>query len=262
MFSQSKIAKLTAKSVFKNKWVKMLAIGTILTFCILAIFPFFVLSYYYFSFSVTVAFITAFSLLWVAPVALGTLRTLCREVATGESEIMEIFYYFSSFYLYKKTITFLSVLIFKVCTVLIICLAPSFVLSFVNDASLQELAGFSLPIWLSGLHVLSSLFAVIGIVVSIFINIRFFAAPFLFVSDDNCEVLEVLKNAVRLSKTGYLEFLSLMGSFVLWFLLSLFIFVLPFVLPYFFTCVIILCRFTLYQYNKKCKRNTFEEVKV
>ena len=261
MLSQSKVARLTAKSVFKGKGIKMLAMGGILTFCVLSLYCFFFLTYSFFPTPVIVAFISAIFVVLLAPLTLGVLRTLYEEVSTGESEISHIFYYFSGFNLYKNAIWFIAVLIFKVGVALIVCLAPAIVISFVTDASVQSLIGFSLPIWLSGLHILGSLFTVLGVIVAFFWCIRYFAAPFLFVSVEENVVMSIFYKSTRLAKMGYIEFLSLIASFIPWFVLGVFCFFLPYVLPYFFTSAIALCKFTVYGYNKKITLNTFDEVK-
>jgi hypothetical protein len=261
MLSQSKVAKLTAKAVFSGKKIKMLAIGSILTFCILALYCFFLLGYPLFPMPVVIAFCVAFCVLWIAPLTLGVIRTLCQEVFGDGGEIINVFYYFSSFNLYKRAIWFIAVWVFKVGIAIVICLAPAISISVVTDMSVQSFIGFSLPIWLSGLHVLGSLFTVLGLIVAFFWCIRYFAAPFLFVGDEEGLIMGTFYKATRLSKMGYIEFLSLIASFIPWFVLGAFCFFLPYVLPYFLTSAIALCRFTVYGYNKKIKMNTFDEVK-
>lgn len=260
MLSQSKVAKLTAKSVFKNKKIKMLAIGSILTFCVLAIYCFFFLGYSFFHPAVIIAFVAALCILWIAPLVLGVLRTLWQEILTGNCEISNIFYYFSDFDLYKKAIWFVAVYAFKVGFSLIVCLAPAIAVSLVTDISVQSLIGFSLPVWLSGLHALGSLLTALGLIAAFFWCIRYFAAPFLFVNDEESVAASIFYKATRLSKTGYIEFLSLVVSFTPWFVLGVFCFFLPYILPYFLTSSIVLCRFTVYGYNKKI--NTLDEVKT
>lgn len=251
MLSQSKIAKLTAKSVFKGREIKMLAIGSILTFSLLMLYPFYLLSASFFSFPVVAAFLAAFCLLWEVPLFLGATRMLWQELADGRGEIADIFYYFSSFRLYARALKFICIFIFRVSVIFVICLAPATTISVITDIGVQNAIGFTLPIWLSGLHILGSLFSFVGSIIAFIISLKFFAAPFLFVSDEDSMIFGLFYKATRLSKMGYLEFLSLVGSFVGWFFLSLLVFFLPFVLPYFLTSAVSLCRFMVYQYNKK-----------
>ena len=98
MLSQSKISKLTAKSAFEGKRVKMLAIGSVLTFSLLMLYPFYILSASFFPFPVIVGFLAAVCILFEAPLLLGVIKTLWQELSIGQSEVTEVFYYFSSFH--------------------------------------------------------------------------------------------------------------------------------------------------------------------
>ncbi len=262
MLSQSKVSKLTAKSAFQGKWIKMLAIGSILTFSLLMIYPFYILIASFFPFPVTVGFLTILGVLWEAPLMLGALRTLWQELSIGESGVADVFYYFSSFGRFKQAFKFECVLVFKVAVTFVVCLAPAIAISVITDVGVQNTIGFSLPIWLSGLHILGSLFTFIGSTVAFFVSLKYFAAPFLFVSDEEGVAGGLFYKASRLSKIGYIEFISLLASFIGWFILGIFVFVLPFILPYFLLSAISLCRFTVYQYNKKISVNSSYEVKI
>lgn len=262
MLSQSKISKLTAKSAFRGKKVKMLAIGAVLTFSLLMLYSFYILSASFFPFPVTVGFLTAVCILFEAPLFLGVIKTLWQELSLGQSEIAHVFYYFSSFGRFKQALKFVCVFVFRVVVTFAICLAPAIVISFITDLNVQNAIGFSLPIWLSGLQILGPLLTLVGSTVAFFISLRFFAAPFLFITDDEGVLDGLFYKATRLSKLGYIEFISLLASFIGWFILGVFIFPLPFILPYFLSSVISLCRFTVYQYNKKISANSFSEVKI
>ena len=262
MLSQSKISKLTAKSAFEGKRVKMLAIGSVLTFSLLMLYPFYILSASFFPFPVIVGFLAAVCILFEAPLLLGVIKTLWQELSIGQSEVTEVFYYFSSFHRFKQALKFVCILVFRIAVTSAICLAPAIVISVITYLNVQNAIGFSLPVWLSGLQILGSLLTFVGGAIAFFISLKFFAAPFLFVIDDEGVLDGLFYKATRLSKIGYIEFISLLASFIGWFVLGVFIFPLPFILPYFLTSAVSLCRFTVYQYNKKISVNSFSEVKI
>ncbi len=262
MLSHSKISRLTAKAASRGETVKMLGLGATLTFGLLMLYPFYVLSASLFPFPVTVGFLAAVCLLFEAPLILGVMRTLWQKLSSGQCEIAQMFYYFSSFRRFKQALGFVCLLVFKVAVAFVVCLAPAIVISVITDVNVQSAIGFSLPIWLSGLQILGSLLTFVGTVVALFVSFKFFAAPFLFITDESKGTDGLFYKAARLCKIGYIEFISLLASFTGWFVLGVFIFPLPFILPYFLSSLISLCRFTVYQYNKKISANSFSEVKI
>ncbi len=255
MLSQSKISRLTAKSAFRGEKIRMLGLGTILTFSLLMLYPFYILSASFFPFPVTVGFLAVVCILFEAPLILGVMRTLWQKLSLGQGEIAQVFYYFSNFHRFKQALRFVCILVFRVGVTFVLCLAPAIVISVITDINVQNVIGFSLPIWLSGLQILGSFLTFVGSAVAFFISLKFFAAPFLFVTDESNGTDGLFYKAARLFKLGYIEFISLLASFIGWFILGVFIFPLPFILPYFLSSTISLCRFTVYQYNKKIRAN-------
>ena len=107
----------------------------------------------------------------------------------------------------------------------------------------------SLPVWTSSLWTLNSFLAIISSFALIFVALKYYLAPFLFVSDANMHPAEAINMSVIISRRTGSDFVALVLSFALWILLSVFVAPLIFTIPYFIAAYGVHCRYAVTAYN-------------
>lgn len=258
MLAPSPVIKKTAKTALSQRFLTSVAVCCILLFIYFACNLTASLAS---AFAAEVGFFVALILLFVfalSPLALGVLYYFRRLIWDSEDSVLIIFKYFSSAKEYKRALVFTLMLFSKLAVTALIVFSPCIIIWLLSNDSVYEAFGFSLPIWASNLWALNSFVMIIAVFALIFITLKFYLSPFIFVSNDDIDPAEAVNMSTIISKRTGGDFFGLVLSFAGWILLSLFVAPLVFTLPYFVASYSVHCRFAITAYNRDVDRfNTF-----
>lgn len=251
MVIQNRAVKHTAKAVWNENKSVSVTIGLILLFAFLTVYTLFQFTLMYLPVSVSALFTFILCLFWFFPLALGVLRAIWQQMLENKTQIINVFYYFGNLKHYKKALRYIFSLIFRLIGIFAVCFIPAAFIDVISSEWIHTSFDLTMPLWISNLSVISSIFYFSGGVIGTIISIRFYISPFLFIINDDMEPLETMHLSAIVSKDNSWEFFLLILSFILWFILGNFIFPLIIIYPYFLTCYMVHCRFAVAQYNKK-----------
>ena len=96
-------------------------------------------------------------------------------------------------------------------------------------------------------------FAAPVVIILIAIMLKYYLAPFLFVADEDMDVMEAIHKSTVLTRATAVDFLILVLSFLGWILLSVLVMPLIFTLPYMVMSYVVHSRFAVANYNKVVK---------
>lgn len=251
MASQNRAVKHTAQAIWGGQKSVALAIGLILLFACLMLYIFFKLTFMFLPVFVSVISTLILFFLWFSPIALGALRAIWQQMLENKTEVLNVFYYFGNYNLYKKALKFVFFLMLRLIGIFVVCFIPGVLIDVISSEWIHTSFDLTMPLWISNLSFISSIFYFIGGLIGVIVSIRFYISPFLFIINDDMDPLEIIHLSSVVSKDNSWEFFVLILSFVLWFAFGIFIFPLIIVYPYFLTCYMVHCRFAIAQYNKK-----------
>lgn len=255
MSASSRAVKITAKTALKNNWVSSIVVSTVTVLCYLAIqLILSVLSSAIGNIaSVAVFFVLLFFLF--LPVGMGFLRFFWRMLFSVEDNPVSLFYYFSDSKLYLKTLKlFGSMALYAACAGFILYL-PAIAVWLISQSFVYDLLGMPIPMWSANLNYVLTFFITTASAALIFMMLKFYLAPMLFVADDNIDYDEAIHMSKTISKKTALDFIFLGFSFFGWIVLCLFCIPTIFILPYIVTSYLVHSRFAVAEYNKHISEN-------
>ncbi|MBQ6816034.1 MAG: DUF975 family protein [Clostridia bacterium] len=189
------------------------------------------------------------------PLFLGVIRFFWGISAGSQLNLSEVFYYYNSKQNIVNSLNFTVVLLGRLSVEFIVAIIPSVVLEYISNSAGTLFQDSTAPIWLSNVWIFAVILRVLAIVFIIFVSLKYYLAPFLFVSGNNLNCLEILEKSRAISKYSisyfWLLFLGLLG----WILLSIFVVPLIFTLPYFLMCYVVHSRYSVVFYNQKIKKD-------
>lgn len=195
---------------------------------------------------VTVLIMATFIL---APLFLGVTRFFWRITAESDDGPCEIFYYFSSFKRYKRSVKLVLVLLFRGGCIVLACLLPFIIANAVSNTWIYQFLGTEIPLWAAGLELLKEFLKFSGIFLSFCFLLKYYLVPAVFVMDDDLLLLEAVHISVMVSRRSAGVFLSLILSLAGWILLSFLGIPLVYTAPLFFGCYAVHSRYALVNYN-------------
>ncbi len=198
--------------------------------------------------------IVALSFFALFPLALGVIYYFRRLIWENEDSVLVIFKYFSNVAEYKRALHFTLLIFVRITITALITFSPSIVVWFLSNEAIYEMLGLSLPIWASNLWALNSFIVIIASLLLLFIMLKFYLAPFIFVANDEIDPAEAVNMSSIISKRTGGDFFGLVLSFAGWILLSVLIAPLVFTLPYFIASYSVHCRFAITAYNRDVDR--------
>ncbi len=257
MFPGSIAVKKTALATLKNEWPTAIIAAVIpLAFFLIAVN---ILSFAGYIFTsafaqVMMYIILACVLLFIGlPLFLGVLRLFWSMSVENPLTISEIFYYFSAGKIYKRFITFAVLLLGKIVLRAVVLLLPSVIIDLIIRFSSLIFANSVVPLWFSNIWVFALVLRAIAICCIVYIALRYYLAPFIFIASEDTDESECINKARTVSRHCTGNFIALIFSLFGWILLSLFFVPMVFTLPYFCMCYIIHSRFAAVYYNSKLK---------
>ncbi len=252
----SQVVKSTVKAVLKNRRISAGIVGLFpyLVYLVLVslygVFAMLLIGHRLTAVCIAVA-IGVFLLL---PVVLGAVRWFWRVADGCEDAVTDVFYYFTSFFLYKRALKCIFLLIFKCFTAMFISLLPFFVISLLSASWIYQFLGAEIPLWVAGLALVQAFLRLVGIIAGLAVISRYYLFPVLVVTDDNMLLLEAMHISVVVSKRSVVYFIALLISLVGYMLLSLFVAPIFYTAPIFFTAYAVHSRFALVNYNQNLDR--------
>ncbi len=252
----SRAVKSTVKATFKGRFIPAGVAGIIPYFIYLFIAAFagifsMILRHYD---AVAVLLFAFFGIFLFAPVLLGTVRWFWRATDGCEDSPSDVFYYFSSFFLYKRAMKTALFVLFKCFTAIFTCLIPYFVISVLSNSWIYQFLGAEIPLWVAGLALVQSFLRVVGILSAFAVVSRYYLFAALIVMDEDMLLLEAMHISVMVSRRSVSAFIALVLSYLGWILISFLGVPLFYTAPMFFAAYAVHSRYALVNYNQNLDR--------
>lgn len=250
MLPETKQIKRAARSVFKENAVGALTVsfGVFNT-----IFIGYFIAYLISVFSGMLGFLL-FELLYVylivLPVFLGAIRYFSIIIERKNVKPIEIFYYFSSFKIYKRAFLFVSSIFFVVLGTVILVLFIPFVLMLISAIGFYSIINISAEIFTPMFKTASLFLEMLGIGLVILMNIKYYLAIYFFVCNDDLPVRKAVRFSINISRKTRFDFWLLIFSMIVYILLSLPVLPLFFIMPYFMLSYVVHGKCCAIQYNE------------
>lgn len=187
------------------------------------------------------------------PLFLGTVRYFWRFTDGAEDSPSEVFFYFSSFSLYKRAISCVFAVGLRCAVVVILCLLPYIAVSLFCEGWIFRFLGAEMPIWAQGLVLVQGFLLVAGSLGGGLLALRYYLFSAVVVMDDEIHPLEALRISSMVARQSQGSFLELLFSLLGWILLSFLLVPLFYTAPLFFGCYAVHCRYAIVNYNESLK---------
>lgn len=254
MLAPSPIVKATAKQALRENFLKSVAVACVLVF---AFFSCVLISSLVSIFLGDVGYIAAMALMIafvMFPLVLGVLSYFRRKLYNQDDSVLIIFKYFSSAAEYKRALHLSLLIGVKLVVSALILYFPCIIVWVLSSEKLYLFFDISLPVWSSNLWALNSFLGFVASLALLFVMLKYYLAPFIFVSSDNIDPAEAVNMSIIISKRTGADFFGLVLSFAGWILLSFLVAPLIFTLPYFIQSYTVHCRFAVNAYNRDVDR--------
>lgn len=253
--ASSRIVKLTAKTALSGKWLNAFFASGIVIFASLILSnSMSVLSLVAGEIFTTISMVLI-SVFVISPLSLGLLRFFWRNLFDVKDNPISVFYYFSSVSEYKRILSLVLSIAFKLIFWGVLLYIPVLIVELMSHSFIYDIANMPLPVWTTNLTNLKTFLKILSGVLVGFAMLRFYLAPMLFIADDNIEAAEAMHMSTVISKKTSVDFIYFLLSFIGWIALSVLMLPLIFTLPYFITSYLVHSRFAVADYNKTVKHN-------
>lgn len=253
MLAPSPVIKATAKEALSKNFLKSVAVGCVLIFVYFALL---LIGSIVSIFTGSIGYAVTLVLLLFAtsPLFLGALEYFRRLLWEQDDSVLMIFKYFSSAAAYRRALHFSFLIGIRLVFAALVLYLPCIIVSLLANERIYSFFDISLPVWTSNLWALNSFLAFIASLALVFVMLKYYLAPFIFVSNDSIDPAEAVAMSTIISKRTGADFFGLVLSFAGWILLSVFVAPLVFTLPYFIESYCVHCRFAITAYNRDVDR--------
>lgn len=249
MLAPSPVVKATAKEVLHQGFLKSIAVGCMLIFAIFAV----VLTGSIVSiFAGNIGYIitiSVMSIFVICPLFLGVLYYFRRLLFNQNDDALIIFKYFSNKVEYKRALHLVFSIAVRFVFAATVLYLPCIIVWLLSNEQIYALFNLSLPVWTSNLWTLNFFLGVISAFALVFVMLKYYLSPFIFVSNDRIDPAEAVNMSIIISKRTGADFFGLVISFIGWILVSFLVAPLIFTLPYFMASYGVHCRFAIAAYN-------------
>ena len=257
----SRVVKSTVKAILKNRRIAAGVAG------IIPLFIYLVLISLYGVFAtlfigqpiIAVCIASVMGLFLFLPVLLGALRFFWRMAEGLDEPVNDVFYYFTSRFLYKRAMKSILFLIFKCAAGMFLCMLPYLIVTVLSNSWIYRFLGTEIPLWVAGLALVQAFLRLVGIIIGIVVISRYYLFAALVVMDDKMLLLEAMHASVTVSKRSAVHFISLGVSLFGLMILSLFLLPVFYTAPVFFTAYAVHARFAIVNYNQNVDRKRTEQ---
>ncbi len=249
MLAPSPVVKITAKAALRQGFLKSVAVGCILLFAFFAVVLTATLASVFAGNAGYIATMAILIFFVISPLFLGALYYFRRLLWNQNDSVLVIFKYFSSAAEYKRTLHFSLLIAARLLLLSAVLYLPCIIVCLLSNEQIYSLFNLSLPVWTSNLWTLNSFLAIIASLALVFVMLKYYLAPFVFVSNDTVDPAEAVNMSTIISKRTGADFFGLAISFIGWILVSFLVAPLIFTLPYFMASYGVHCRFAITAYN-------------
>lgn len=193
------------------------------------------------------------------PLFMGLVRYIWRMLFSVCDNPISIFYWFSSFKLYFKVLRFVLLISLRALLWLLLLNIPTLILQLLTYDAIFEYFNISMPLWTANLSNIMKIFSISATVATVFIMIKYYLAPILFVADENMDAREAIHMSKVISKRSSVDFVYLGFSMIHWILLTFLVFPAIFTMSYILACYAVHCRFAISEYNRYVNETTQKE---
>lgn len=250
MTAGTSVVKLTARTTLKNNWLKVIVA------CTAVLFAYFICAnaagFVGLISNNTAAYIVLgiLAVFILGPLGLGLLKFIWRFIFEADDRPVMIFSYFSGLKEYRRALRLISAILLRGAAFGLLLFLPAIIVDIFADVRIYDLLNIPTPLWTSNLFYLSVFLKTVATVLLCFIMLKYYFAPFLVIADENMEIGEAVHMSCMLSRKTMLDFIYLFFSFFGWFLLSVMVFPLLYVMPYYLVSLSVHVRFAIAEYNK------------
>ena len=240
----------TARTILKENYVAALLVSfaVITTFLIGSLIDSLVF-YYATGGNATVVSLISFCLFFM-PILLGTVRYFAILIEGEKVGPVEIFYYFSSFKRLKRCLGFVLSVFFRVyLSFLLITLIPNAIYVF-SVEGVYKLMNVSMPVWAPVLKIAAIFLQIISIVIAAVVNMKYYLSFYIFACNDGIAVKDAISLSFRISKRTKGDFWLLLFTLTGYIIMSLTVFPLFLILPYFMLCYVVHAKCAAFSYNR------------
>ena len=160
-----------------------------------------------------------------------------------------MFFYFSSSAVYRKSVNFILRLIIRLLISYFLLSLPAIIVGGLASADVYEFFGFAIPLWTPLLSTISNLLFVLSFIIFIFVNIKYYLSPYLFIIDDEITPENALKMSIIISRRTQIDFIYLFFGMIVYVILSLLYLPLIFTMPILLMTYLIHSKYAVIQYN-------------
>lgn len=254
----STATKQEAKKLLAGKWPLCVAAVFVLFCFIFTFFAIYTIAFSLFNSDIAYLFISIVCLLFLVvagfPLCLGMLRVFVKIFEEHDTDLYEMFYYFSGYKRFLKSLGLGAMLGLKFAAWAFVLFLPSTIINFVSSGDLPFLD--KTPIWFSNLWVFGTFLRGVAFCLLVYIILQHFLCAYIFIKKEDFSIMETILVSKRVSKVGVSSFLGLTFSFIGWALLSVFAVPLFFTLPYAVMSYVVHCDATINYYNHTLKSPT------
>lgn len=193
--------------------------------------------------------LTILSFLVFIPLKMGIYLWFSRIQKDQITSMLLIFNYYKSIKDIIKTISFKLILILRNLLALFICFAPT-VGTFLLVCSKLKNCPTEYQFILRILIIISAVTILIGIAFFFKIKIIQIPANFMFVINENCNILTIIKSLNFLMRSNNIPLIKLLISFSYYIPTFIFIIPIPFIMTYFYICIYEFTKKIIYKQNQ------------
>ena len=184
------------------------------------------------------------------PLTFGYIYRGTMLIFSGECEPLLVFKYFSSKKEYLKSIKMSFSLVGNALFSYILLSIPAIFTSLLADGTLFSVLGAQIPIWASNLLPVARILDYAAIIITAYIMLKYYMAPFLMAADESMDPLEAIHTSKIIATRSKWDFIRLSLSFIGYILACLLVVPVIFIFPYFNAAYNVHCRFAVAHYNK------------
>lgn len=258
MLPKSREIKLTARAGLRGHWLEAMAVTVILSLSILFAEMFRATVASVFGTILTTSdgrftvpgltvllFVAVIVIFFSIPLCLGAIRWFWT-LSGGECRpISEVFYYYSEWRLFAKSVFTAARLLVKIILAALVCYLPALLVWSLTQNSVYELIGIKPLTDAKVLWPLLYLFCIFSTLVLLKIILRYSLTPVLVILDESLDPGEAINISKTIAKTHKSAYVYIFLSFLGWILFSAFGITLLYTLPFTFMSYVVFVRFAL-----------------
>ncbi len=196
----------------------------------------------------------------LSPMVLGSVRYFWRMSCGVKDNPVCVFYYFSEFSLYTRSIRLSLSLALRAVFYLLIFGIPTIIFEVISGTWLYEIIDIPIPIWTTNLSFFITSLKFLCVTATFFVMLKYYLAPMLAVADENMDIAEAIHLSTIISKKTLLDFIFFLFGFLGWFLISVLVIPLIYLIPYFVLAYLVHCTYAVQNFNSEIAKLSEDQV--